>query len=264
VRVLFEVYGAAERQALAADLAAAGRTGLVLRPVASGEPPHVLATRQSTRKLPLHVVRVTSDMLNGARPRKATFLPARKGADAYFIEPVGAEPKPLFIYGAGHVGRAIVKAIADLDFDVNWVDIQADRFPSLATDRVRQIIAQDPTAIASAAPKGAYHLVLTYSHALDFVICHTLLAEPVFGFLGLIGSESKRARFLKRLAEGGIPPTVLARLTCPIGIGALRGKEPATIAISVAAQLLELLEQECAASTLPTERKLEASGRISA
>jgi xanthine dehydrogenase accessory factor len=264
VRVLFEHYGVGERQALHESIAAANRAGLVLHPVASDEALRVLSTRQQARELPLHVARVVSDMLSGARPRQSTLLPPRKGAEPYFIEPTGAELKPLYIFGSGHVGRAIVKAIADLDFDVNWVDVHADRFPCPLPDSVSQIIAQDPAAIASAAPEGAYHLVLTYSHALDLAICHALLAKPNFGFLGLIGSDTKRARFMKRLGEGGIPPAVVATLTCPIGIGTLHGKEPATIAISVAAQLIEQLERECGASALDTERKLEAAKRLSA
>lgn len=264
VRVLFEHYGAGERQALNESLAAAHDTGLILRSVTSGEPPKVLSARQRARDLPLHIARAVSDMLSGAQPRRHMLLPARKGMEAYFIEPIGTAPKPLFIYGAGHVGRAIVKVIADLDFDVNWVDVHADRFPSPLPDRARRIIALDPAAIASAAPEGAYHLILTFSHALDLSICHALLAKPIFGFLGLIGSDTKRARFMNRLGQGGVAPAVIARLTCPIGIGALKGKEPATIAISVAAQLIEQLERECEAGTLDTERKLEAAKRLSA
>jgi xanthine dehydrogenase accessory factor len=243
VRVLFEYFGAAEREAID-RLRMASRHALVLRPATSGEPPLILTARQEARDLPLHVARVASDMLSGTRPRGPAFIPARKGADAWFIEPVGQTRKPLVIYGAGHVGRAIVRAIAELDFAVTWVDVDAARFPATMPEGVTPVIARDPAAIAQTAPPGAYHLVLTYSHALDLAICHALLSQPAFGFLGLIGSVSKRARFLKRLAESGISPAALARLTCPIGIGALRGKEPATIAIAVAAQLIERLEAE--------------------
>ncbi len=262
VRVLFEHYGAAECNALKEDGIEAG--GVILRPVATGEPLRILATRQEARDLPLHIARAACDMLSGARPRTPVLLPARKGIGAYLIEPAGAAPTPLFIYGAGHVGRAIVKAIADLDFAVSWVDVHADRFPDPLPDGVARIITDDPAAVAHAAPEGAYHLVLTYSHALDLAICHALLADPRFGFLGLIGSESKRARFLKRLGEGGVAPAALARLTCPIGIGLLRGKEPATIAISVAAQLIEQREQAASADTTHKEGKRGEAGRISA
>jgi xanthine dehydrogenase accessory factor len=263
VRLLFERYGEAECAQMRNALAA-GSASIIIRPVSSGEPIRMLTTRQDARDLPLHIARVASDMLSGARPRQAAFVPARKDVGACFIEPTRAPAKPLFVYGAGHVGRAIVKAIAELDFAVNWVDVHADRFPPPVPDHATPIIAQDPVAVASAAPDGAFHLVLTYLHALDLAICHALLAKPNFGFLGLIGSGSKRARFMKRLGEGGIPPATLAHLTCPIGIGALRGKEPATIAISVAAQLIERLESERGSGAHDTEGTLDESGRVSA
>jgi xanthine dehydrogenase accessory factor len=129
---------------------------------------------------------------------------------------------------------------------------------------IHPIVSSDPAAIAAAAPVDAYHLVLTYSHALDLAICHALLTRPAFGFLGLIGSASKRARFLKRLREGGIAHGALERLTCPIGIGNLRGKQPATIAISVAAQLIETLEAEQNHAATPKEGTSEQTRRKSA
>jgi xanthine dehydrogenase accessory factor len=261
VRVLFEYYGAGERRFLNENANAAS---LLLHPAESAEPIRFLKTRHEARDLPVHTARAASDMLSGARRPAPVLLSARKGGGPWFIEPAAEAPKPLFLYGAGHVGRAIVKALADLDFTVSWVDVSAVRFPTVLPDGVVPIVAQDPAAIVQGAPAGAYHLVLTFSHALDLAICHALLANPAFGFLGLIGSESKRARFIKRLREGGIPPAALARLTCPIGIGRLRGKEPATIAISVAAQLIEQLEHERGLTAHEKEGKLEKSGRLSA
>ncbi|MGF1619781.1 MAG: xanthine dehydrogenase accessory protein XdhC [Rhodomicrobiaceae bacterium] len=261
VRVLFEHFGESERAVLN-DL---GTHGVLARPVASGEAIRLLKERQDARALPLHAARVAGDMLSGARPRETVLLPARRASEALFIEPAGATPKPLFIYGAGHVGRAIVKTIADLDFAVNWVDVAENRFPaSIPEKSVTPIISSDPAAIAAAEPDNAYHLVLTYSHALDLAICNALLARPTFGFLGLIGSVSKRARFMKRLREGGIAPDALERLICPIGIGNLRGKQPATIAISVAAQLIETLEAEQINAATPKEGTSEQTRRKSA
>ena len=260
VRVLFEYFGDHERAALR-DL---GGRGLLVRPVASGEPIHVLSDRQGARELPLHAARIAGDMLSGARPTEAVLLPARRGSPAIFIEPVGTSSKPLFVYGAGHVGRAIVKAITDLDFAVSWVDVAANRFPDGIAGGASIIVAPDPAAVAANAPVDAYHLVLTYSHPLDLAICHALLTKRNFGFLGLIGSASKRARFLKRLRESGIPPDALGRLTCPIGIGSLRGKSPATIAISVAAQLIGKLEAEQLNAAQPKERTSEQTRRKSA
>jgi xanthine dehydrogenase accessory factor len=260
VRILFELYTDHER----AEIGDLNSTSLIVRPADPGEPLRFIAARQDIDGLPLHVARVVKDILSGARQRQAAFIPARKGQSAVFIEPMQSAAKPLYIYGAGHVGRAIVRALADIPFAVHWVDVHADRFPSHIPDGVHRIVASDPAAIASAAPKGAYHLVLTYSHALDLAICHALLSNPAFGFLGLIGSASKRARFIKRLREGGVTQAAIEHLTCPIGIGNLRGKEPATIAISVAAQLIERLEQEREAGIDYEEGRRDQAGRISA
>lgn len=256
VRVLFELYDQTERNALQAAKDVGGNNALIIHPVASGAPLLLLLDRQETGDLPLQVTRAARDMLSGARPRQATLIAPRGTTNAYFIEPFRRPRQPLFIYGAGHVGRAIVKVISDLDFAVHWLDVDAGRFPADIPHGVERIIAANPPAIAEAAPEGAYHLVLTYSHTLDLAICHALLVKPAFGFLGLIGSKSKRARFLKRLGDAGIPPATLARLVCPIGIGTLRGKAPATIAISVAAQLVEQLERDCLSQAEHREGKL--------
>jgi xanthine dehydrogenase accessory factor len=101
------------------------------------------------------------------------------------------------------------------------------------------VATADPGAVALSASDGALHLVMTYSHPLDLAICHAVLKRGNFRFLGLIGSQTKRARFIKRLRELGHGEEALSRLTCPIGIPTLPGKEPAIIAISVAAQLLQ-------------------------
>jgi xanthine dehydrogenase accessory factor len=103
-----------------------------------------------------------------------------------------------------------------------------------------QIAASDPAAVASSAPAGALHLVMTYSHPLDLAICHAILKSGTSRFLGLIGSKTKRARFVKRLRELGHDEMAIGRLVCPVGIPGLPGKEPATIAVSVAAQLLQV------------------------
>jgi xanthine dehydrogenase accessory factor len=107
-------------------------------------------------------------------------------------------------------------------------------------------IAPDPAAFAGTAEPNAFHLVLTYSHALDLAICYRLLRRADFRFLGLIGSATKRARFVKRLASLDIGGAQLQRLTCPIGLPGVGGKEPAAVAVSVAAQLVQLASAEAA------------------
>lgn len=133
---------------------------------------------------------------------------------------------PVYLYGAGHVGRAIVQA---LPFAVHWVDVAAARYPEWAKNR---IIKANPAAAVAGAPDGAYHFVLTHSHSFDLEVCHRVLSRP-FGHLGLIGSATKKARFLKRLRELGHDEAMLKRLQCPIGDKRL-GKAPDGIALGVA------------------------------
>jgi xanthine dehydrogenase accessory factor len=215
---------------------------LALRPIESGVPIRILSHRKDGYSgLPFQVIRVTRDMLSGARPSGAVFLPASKRGPAWFIEPAGRTKTSLFLYGAGHVGRALVNVLSGLPFQVTWIDTSQSRFPDGLVERadLTTLAAKDPAAIARTAPGGAFHLVMTYSHPLDLAICHEILQSGSFAYLGLIGSATKRARFMKRLRELGHNESALHRLTCPIGIPNVTGKEPAIIAISVSAQLLE-------------------------
>jgi xanthine dehydrogenase accessory factor len=256
-RLLFEVFAARERPLLetlarVADPDAA----LVLRPLDSGYPLEAVSSRKEQGERPLAVTRALRDMLSGARPREAVLIRGGKGAGAWFVEPLARRLVPLTIYGAGHVGRALVRVLQDLPFAVTWADTSALRFPDPLPPHVRAQATPDLPALASAAPVGAFHIVMTYSHALDLAICHAVLRRGNFGHLGLIGSATKRARFLKRLTELGIAPAALARLSCPIGLPGLGGKEPSMIAVAVAAQLVQLSaadRQETAGGMLATE-----------
>ena len=153
------------------------------------------------------------------------------------ILPVDRRQVPLFIYGAGHVGRAVLPMLHGLDFKVFLVDVAASRFPANDGNAASHVVAQRPEIIAARAPSDAVHLVMTHDHALDEAICHTLLSRGEFGFLGLIGSATKKARFVRRLGQAGVTPRMLERIVCPIGIAEIDGKAPSMVAMSVAAQL---------------------------
>ena len=157
------------------------------------------------------------------------------------------EPSPLFhlqLHGAGHVGRAIATLLATVDVDVDWFDQRDDGFPAATNlgsswpERIRRTSIDTVEAEVRHAPAGAFYLVLTHEHALDLRITEAVLRRGDFAFCGLIGSKTKRARFLRRLAERGVAAEVLARLTCPIGIEGVEGKAPEVIAAAVVAQLL--------------------------
>jgi xanthine dehydrogenase accessory factor len=145
----------------------------------------------------------------------------------------------LQLYGAGHVGRAIAKLLADITCRVQWIDEREAEFPTTeSAPHVERICADTVQAEVARAPAGAFYLVLTHSHALDLAISHAILQRGDFGFFGLIGSKTKRARFEHRLSERGVAAQALARMACPIGLPGIAGKEPAVIALAVVAQVL--------------------------
>ena len=151
-------------------------------------------------------------------------------------------PRVLFdlqLYGAGHVGRAIVRLLRGIDCRVRWIDEREDEFPSENfPPHIEQVCAEPGQAEVAQAAPGAFYLVLTHSHDLDLAISQAILQRGDFGFFGLIGSQTKRARFEHRLLERGIAPATLARMICPIGLPGLAGKQPEVLAVSVVAQLL--------------------------
>ncbi len=154
-----------------------------------------------------------------------------------FSAPIKPPLTPLFIYGAGHVSRALLPRLDGLGFEIFLVDIDDDRYPADLGDKAEKLLAKAPEAIASHAPMGAAHLVMTHSHSLDEAICLEVLTRGGFAFLGLIGSKSKRARFTKRLLAAGVAESMLELLVCPIGIDEITGKSPSYVALSIAAQL---------------------------
>lgn len=157
--------------------------------------------------------------------------------DGWLIEPETPRPAPLWIYGAGHVGRALVDVITPIpDFVITWVDTDAARFPDPVPAGVTALPAPDPARAVALAPKDAHHLILTYSHALDLSLCHALLTHG-FASLGLIGSATKWARFRSRLGQLGHTQAEISRIACPIGDPDL-GKHPQAIAVGVAGALL--------------------------
>lgn len=155
----------------------------------------------------------------------------------WMIEPLARPFRHLWVWGAGHVGRALVAVLSPLPgVALTWVDVAPDRFPPDVPPGVTCLALPDPAAAVATAPATAEHLVLTFSHALDLALCHALLCHG-FARAGLIGSATKWARFRSRLAALGHAPQAIHRIDCPIGDPAL-GKHPQAIAIGVAAEFL--------------------------
>jgi xanthine dehydrogenase accessory factor len=185
------------------------------------------------------------------------------GAAAYaggaLTEGFGDERRPLYLFGAGHVGRALVLALAPLPFRVTWIDPRPDAFPSHIPANVIALRAEDPGAVLGRAPEGAFVLAMTHSHPLDLAVVAAALAEPRFPYVGVIGSRTKRARFTRQLIEGGVPKARIAELVCPIGGSALRSKLPSIIAAATAFELLQRDEALKAVGLLPTGRQSGAA-----
>ncbi|HJV02834.1 MAG TPA: xanthine dehydrogenase accessory protein XdhC [Burkholderiaceae bacterium] len=158
----------------------------------------------------------------------------------------------LYLFGAGHVGAAIVRALAELPCQVVWIDEREDMFPSALPANARIEATDTPEAVIAEAPPGASFLVLTHSHALDQHLSEHILRRTDFTWFGLIGSATKRVQFERRLRERGIPAERMADMTCPIGLPGIRDKAPAVIAVSVAAQLMQVWEAAALASPAQT------------
>jgi len=155
-----------------------------------------------------------------------------------FSETFGEATIPVLLFGAGHVGRALILALAPLPFAVRWIDDRADQFPRHVPGNVVTVHSPTPADEIVHAPAGASAIVMTHSHSLDYDITFAALKCGTFRFVGLIGSRTKRTRFMSWARKMNVAQSELDRLVCPIGIPQIKGRQPAVIAASIAAQIL--------------------------
>ncbi|MGC1429088.1 MAG: xanthine dehydrogenase accessory protein XdhC [Albidovulum sp.] len=179
---------------------------------------------------PLKVANRLRMARNGTRPLIAEAI------QGWMIEPITAPKREIWIWGAGHVGRAVIGVLHPLpELKLVWIDTDPSRFPDVPAGIVQRM-APNPADLITEAPEHAEHLIVTFSHALDLELCHRLLTHG-FGRTGLIGSGTKWARFQSRLAALGHSSAQISRIQCPIGDPGL-GKHPQAIAIGIATQIL--------------------------
>jgi xanthine dehydrogenase accessory factor len=217
VTLLSEVYDSAAVAALSGDI--------VARPVDGRSP------------MPLVVKRLL------AQARGQGVVPEAQLLEGWMIEPVHVATRPIWIWGAGHVGRALVQVLGPLpELAITWVDTAPERFPDYVSAGVTVVPVARPAELVRHAPVNAEHLVATYSHALDLELCDQMLRRG-FAFAGLIGSATKWARFRNRLGAMGHGVEQIGQITCPMGDPNL-GKHPQMIAVGVAAQLLQPVRHE--------------------
>jgi xanthine dehydrogenase accessory factor len=167
---------------------------------------------------------------------------------ALLTETIAPREFPVVLFGAGHVGAAVVRVLANLPFRVVWVDERDETFPPM--DRLPDNVVMDasgtPESAVDEAPANSYFLVMTHNHALDLTLAERILRRGDFAFFGMIGSHTKKKLFETRLAARGIDPARIERMICPIGVPGIVDKAPEMIAVSVAAQLLQKVEERAA------------------
>lgn len=238
VDVLFEPLGV-ERTGWTSELSALHRrreAAVLCTHVAGDFEKHIVTAEDvvSTDKLPPDITAAARDLIveRGSARRQGGWL----------LEPVVESGFNIAVFGAGHVGTAVVRALAPLDCHIRWIDNRRDVFVSMPPN-VRTVEAFEPAREVAALPPGSCFLVMTHSHPLDYEICDAVLQRRDVAYCGLIGSRSKRRRFEKRFRSQGMPETWLRELVCPIGIDGISGKKPAEIAVAVAAEVLRANER---------------------
>lgn len=176
-----------------------------------------------------------------ATQRLATRQPAatlRVAGDEFFFEAQRAPDFNIVLFGAGHVGRALVKILSELPSTVEWIDSRDGEFPDADFAGVKKRVSEFPEDEVANAPTGSYFLVMTHSHALDQLITERILLRGDFAYFGLIGSVSKRRQFERKLVARGVPSSRIAEMACPIGARGIDSKEPMAIAVSIAMELM--------------------------
>ncbi len=172
--------------------------------------------------------------------------------EGYYIETVQKPDFELLLFGAGHVGAAIVKVLAEMSVSIQWIDSRDEQFPADIPDNVEVICTDTPEAEIDAANAGSFFLVMTHDHGLDQRLSEQILKRDDFAYFGLIGSKTKRRMFEKRMSRRGISADRIDDMVCPIGINGIRSKQPAVVAISVAAQLMRVNDQRSADQSIRT------------
>jgi xanthine dehydrogenase accessory factor len=189
------------------------------------------------------------------------------GVNVLLFEPMGQPQAEIAVFGAGHVGRALVPLLASLPCRVRWIDAREQEFPAQIPEGVIRIINDEPVDEVDDLPKGSYCIVMTHDHQLDLELTAAILKRNDFTYFGLIGSKTKRVKFEHRLRDRGFDPAVLQRMRCPMGLAEVKGKLPIEIAVSIAAEVIatynanfgqHVSSAEPIAQLLPVSRRSQA------
>lgn len=160
------------------------------------------------------------------------------GATTLLFEPMHTDTVRITLFGAGHVGRALIPILASLPCKIRWIDSREDEFPEYIPEGVEKVVNEFPVDEVDKQPAGSYFIVMTHNHQLDLELSEAILKRNDFSYFGLIGSLTKRNKFIHRLQAKGFSSEQIERMTCPMGIAAVKGKLPAEIAVSVAGEVI--------------------------
>ena len=194
----------------------------------------VIGSSDQLAALPADVLSAAGDMLKNRGN-------AQRLGDV-FMENIHAPDLNIAVFGAGHVGSALVTVLAGLDADICWIDNRESIFNDVPAN-VSAVTSALPANEVATMPPGSFYLVMTHSHELDFGICTAVLTRNDAAYCGLIGSNPKRRSFVKRFYQNGLSQAQVDQLVCPIGIDGIKGKLPAAIAIATAAEILQVYEK---------------------
>ncbi|MDH4554907.1 xanthine dehydrogenase accessory protein XdhC [Pseudomonas sp. BN417] len=189
------------------------------------------------------------------------------GATVLLFEPMGQPQAHIAVFGAGHVGRALVPILASLPCKVRWIDSRENEFPEQIPAGVEKVVNEEVIDEIAEMPKGSYFIVMTHNHQLDLELTAEILKRNDFAYFGLIGSKTKRVKFEHRLRERGFASETVQRMRCPMGIAEVKGKLPVEIAISIAGEVVatynanfgtEVKKGETVAKLVPSSRREQA------
>jgi xanthine dehydrogenase accessory factor len=189
------------------------------------------------------------------------------GATVLLFEPMGQPQAHIAVFGAGHVGRALVPLLASLPCKVQWIDSRENEFPEQIPHGATKVVNEEVVDEVENMPPGSYYIVMTHNHQLDLELTAAILKRNDFAYYGLIGSQTKRVKFEHRLRDRGFSAEVMQKMRCPMGIAEVKGKLPVEIAISIAGEVIATYNAnfgqgeksgESVAKLMPASRRAKA------
>lgn len=160
------------------------------------------------------------------------------GSCAVLLESIVTARPVVQVYGAGHVGHALIQILSQLPLQIHWVDSRAELFPEAVPSNVQCIHEPYPEDAVKAAPAGSMFVILTHNHQLDFTLTEKILSRNDAAFLGVIGSDTKAKRFRMRLEHKRYSEEQISQMICPVGLPEVGGKLPMEVAVSIAGQII--------------------------